>query len=64
VLTLLKKLNLQGRILSNCEPGRISELLATPINWASVEKKLNVLQKEADVFLTTALNQSKSVSGF
>lgn len=59
IFTLLKRLNLQDRILNSCEPGRISKLVSEPINWDSVEKQINALRKEADVFLKNALKQHK-----
>lgn len=58
IFTLLKQVNLQDRVLSNCDTSRISNLLLKPIIWDNVEIIIHALRKEAEIFLANALKSN------
>jgi hypothetical protein len=63
IFTLLKQLGLQDRILDNCEPKRITDLLSKHINWDTVEIKVKFLLDEANMFLSQSM-QSDVIHGY
>lgn len=58
VITLLDYFNLKDRIIHDSNELKIRDLIKKQIDWAEVNKKIKILQKEARLYLMKAINNN------